>query len=245
MLRVLRAEFVKLKRSKVLLGSLGVVVFFALMSMWGMQLAEDAATATWEAVLNGSPMYMAAWWGTLIFSMAAANLFGAEFSEGTAASMLTTPIRRDTIVTAKMIVLAAWVAALALVSVVATVVVAVLMGAEAFSWEALWEAAGQSFQVAFMLYLTLPVVALISLFGKGYVAPMLFSSAMVAANIAAGFLDLEQWFPWTMPSTVAGGMAPPSALVGELPPASWAILGVMFALGLAGVYWYVYRVGEQ
>lgn len=246
MLRLLRAEIAKLKRAKVYLWSLVIVVFFALMSMWAMQLGGNgSAGITWEAVLNGSPMYMAAWWGTLVFSLAAAHLFGAEFSEGTASALLTLPIRRESLVASKLIVLAGWVASLAIVSIAAHVGIAAGIGADAFSWHIVWETTGQTFEVAFMLYLTLPVVALISLFGRGYLAPMLFSSAMVAVNVAAGFLGWQEWFPWTMPSTVAGGLGPPNVLVGELGAGSWAILAVLFVSGLVGVFAYVNVVGES
>lgn len=245
MLRVLTAEITKLRRARIFAWSMAIVVFFALMSYWTIRLGDpELANVTWEGVVRGTPMYLAGWWGVLIFSMAAAHLFGAEFSEGTAATMFTAPIRRQTFVIAKMLVLAAWVAALALVAVAATLGVAFAMAGDGFSWSVLWEVTGQTFQVAFMLYLTLPVIALVAMASRGYLAPMILAGGIMAINLACGFLDCAEWFPWSMPATVAGGMGPPTALVGELPLASWAILAGVFVFGLAAVFAFVNRAAE-
>lgn len=245
MLRVLRAEIIKLKRAKVFSWTVAVVVFFALMSYWTVRLGNpDLEHLTWEGMLNGSPLYMAAWWGILIGSLAAAHLFGAEFSEGTASTLLTMPIRRELVVAAKMIVLAGWITVLALVSLASNAVVAVVMGAEAYSASVLSEATLQTLEVGFMIFLTLPLVALVSMMGRGYMAPMLFAGAMMAANIAAGFLGWAEWFPWSMPSTVAGGLGPPGTIITELGWGSWALLLAVFAVGLAGVFLYVNHLDD-
>jgi ABC-2 type transport system permease protein len=245
MWRVLTAEVVKLRRAKVFAWSLGVVAFFALMSYWTVRLGDpELQYVTWESVMRGTPTYLAGWWGILIFSMAAAHLFGAEFSDGTAATMLTTPIRRQTFMAGKMLVLAGWVAALAAVAVLTNAAVASTMAHDGFSCDVFAEVTGQTFQVAFMFYLTLPVIALVAMASRGYLAPMILAGGIMALNLACTFLDLAEWFPWAMPSTVAGGMGPPTSLVGELPLASWALLAAMFVLGLAGVFTYVNRAAE-
>lgn len=246
MLRVLRAEITKLKRAKVFVWSVAIVVLFALLSYWTVQLGDTSdATITWDGLLTGSPMYMAGWWGILVFGMAAAHLFGAEFSDGTAETLLTTPIRRETIVTAKLLVLAGWVGVLAVVSIASHLAAAAALHASGFSWALVREASADTLQVAFMLYLTLPVIALVSMAGRGYMAPMLFSSVLLAFNLAFTFLGWAEWFPWAMPATVAGGLGPPSATIGELGAGSWAMLALTFVLGVGAVHAYVNRAGER
>lgn len=243
MLRVLKAELLKLRGSKAVWGTITVVVSFALLtiSLSRLYFAGSAQT-TWTEVLKLAPQFMAGWWGLLVFGLAAASLFGSEFSDGTVASMFTTPIRREYFVVAKMTVLALWVVVLALVAVAGQSLAAVLLGADGFAWELVFACLGDSLLVALILYLTIPVVALISMLGRGYIAPMLYSTGLTALSMTAGFLGWERWLPWAMPLTVAGGIAPPGIIEPGLPAGSWALLIAFFALGLAAVFVYVNRV---
>jgi len=241
-LRALRAELLKLNRSKAVWGTVAIVTMFGLLTVVVTRF-EDLSLrhATWRETLVLAPQFMAGWWGLLVFGMAAAALFGSEFGDGTAASMLTTPIRREYFVVAKMIVLALWSAALAALAVATQMVAAFLLGADGFAWSYVAQRTGDSLLVAFMIYMTLPIVALISMVGRGYLAPMLYSSALTALCLAATFLGWERWLPWAMPLTVAGGIAPPGMLDTTLPAASWAILAAAFVAGMVAVFVYMDR----
>ncbi len=243
MTRAIRAELLKLRRAKTVWGTVGVVASFALMSLFAIRLTDpELANTTWERILDGSTMYMASWWGVLVFGLAAAQLFGAEFSDGTAPSLLTTPVRREYFVVAKMIVLAGWVCVLVLVSVAVHVVTAALvLGFDGFEWQFVFACLDDGLLVAFILYLTLPTIALISMLGRGYLAPMLFCSAVTAASMSSVYLNWERWFPWAMPVTVAGFVGPPGLVDSGLTPGSWAVLAVMFVGGLVAVIWHVDR----
>src|SRR5574340_892940 len=223
MLRVLKAEFLKLRRARVVLGTVATVVTFAVFGIYGAGIWGSSATPTWSGVLAESSMFMAGWWGILIFSLAAAHLFGGEFADGTAGSMLTTPVRREYFMIAKFAVLAVWILGLVLVSVVCHMAAAVIRGATGFTWSLVGETLRDNLEVALLMYLTLPVTAFISMLGRGYVAPMLFATAAMAVSWSAGFLGWARWFPWAMPSTIGGGLGPPSQFAKGLVPASWAI----------------------
>lgn len=244
MLRVLKAEFLKLKRARALLWTVVVVLAFAGMTAWGAEIWDPNGGATWANIMAGGPMYMAGWWGTLIFSMAAAHLFGTEFSDRTAAAMFTTPVRREYFLAAKFVVLAAWAVLLALVSVGAQAGIAIVEQAHGFEWQIVAETLGHSLMIAFLLYFTMPLVALVAMLGRGYVAPMLFASAAMTASWAAGFLGWAEWFPWSMPATVAGGLGPPTSLITDLGFGSWLILGCLFVGGMMAVFAYVDRAVE-
>lgn len=241
MLRVLRAELRKLQGAKTVYWTLVVVAFVAVFAVFTQKLGNDDLSAiTWAQMLGYSPQLMASYWGLLIFGLATAHLFGSEFSDGTAATMLTAPLRREYFVIAKMIVLALWIAALAVLAVITQAGGAALMGAKAFTWDAVWKCLGDSLAIAGIIYMTLPAVALISMVGRGYLAPMLFSSAVMAMSWMSFFLGWTEWIPWAMSSSVAGFMGPPE-WVDPLNVGSWAILIGMFVLGLAAVIVYVNR----
>lgn len=242
MLRALRAELVKLNRSRAAWGTVAIVASFGLLTVVVARF-EDLSVrhATWRETLALAPQFMAGWWGLVVFGMAAATLFGSEFGDGTAASMLTTPLRREWFVVAKMMVLALWTAVLAVLAVATQMAAALLLGADGFAWSHVAQRTGDSLLVAGMIYMTLPIVALISMVGRGYLAPMLYSSAATAISLAATFLGWEQWLPWAMPLTVAGGITPPGILHTTTPAASWAILVTMFVAGMAAVFLYIDR----
>lgn len=232
----------KLKRARVVLWSFAVVLFFTAMMTWGTGLTDPGFDhVTWDETLRAGTIFMAGWWGILVYSLVAAHIFGTEYSDGTAASMLTIPVRREHIVAAKLIVLAGWVVALALFSVLTDVCSALVLGAEGFAWSLMWTHLGESLLATLLLYMTLPLIAWISMLGRGYMAPMLFASGATAGSMACGFLGWTEWFPWAMASTIAGGMGPPGIAQGDLGAGSWAIAVGLFLAGLVAVVWYVRR----
>jgi ABC-2 type transport system permease protein len=244
--RVLKAELLKVRGSKAAWGTIAVVVSFAVLTVSLSRLYySGSAGVTWIDTLTMAPQFMAGWWGLLVFGLAAASLFGSEFSDGTAASMFTTPIRRECFVTAKMIVLALWVVGLALTAVASQSIAAVFLGAEGFAWKLVFACLGDSLRVTLLLYLTTPLVALVSMLGRGYIAPMLLSTGLTSLSMTAGFLGWEHWLPWAMPLTVVGGITPPGIIEPELPFISWAILIAFFVLGLVAVFAFVNRVDSS
>jgi hypothetical protein len=158
--------------------------------------------------------------------------------------MLTTPMRREYFLAAKFIVLAVWVLVLVFVSVGSHVLTAAVQSADGFSWSLLRHTVQDNLKVALLLYLTLPLTALISMLGRGYLAPMLFSTAVLTAGWSCGFLGWARWFPWAMASTIGGGLGPPATFEQQLGTGSWAIIGTLFVAGLIGAFVYVNRAGD-
>lgn len=242
MVRVLKAELLKLRGSKAAWGTVAVVASFGLLTLAMTDLFNGGlSNATWAATLGLGPQFMAGWWGLLVLGLATANLFGSEFSDGTAASMLTAPIRREYFVAAKMIVLALWTAGLALTVVASQSLAAVLLGAAGFAWKHVFECLGDSLHVGLLLFLTMPAVALVAMLGRGYIAPMLYSTGVTSLSMTAGFLGWERWIPWAMQLTVAGGIAPPGVIDTGLAAGSWVLLVGFFVVSLLAVFVYINR----
>lgn len=259
MTRVLGAEFLKLKRSMMpLWTSLAVLVYAALnlailpavtspktlekIASVGGVFAE-AVTAglyrpNWTNFLHFGAQGIAGSWGVLTFGLVAAYLFGREFKEGTATTMLTLPVRREYVVLAKLAVLAVWVFGLTLLSVVLQMGVVALLGVSGFAWMHVVRSLTDGLTVSLLLYLTLPVVAWFAMLGKGYLRPMLFSLAMMMVGNALVGTSWSRWFPWNMPLHLVGASwypIPPSGLV----PGSWAVAVGVFLAGLAALVWQI------
>jgi ABC-2 type transport system permease protein len=242
MLRSLRAEFLKLRRARMLLWTALTVAVAPAVAAGGVQLGDRGISdTTWESFLHIGPQMMASWWGVLLFGLAASFLFGREFTDGTAKNMLTLPIRREAFVFAKLIVLAVWVLGLVGLSVVLHAAYAAVLGLPGFAWSHVWVSLGETLRTAVLIYLTLPVVASLAMLEKGYLPPMLFSGFMATASFMVGAVGWGRWFPWSMPLAVAGSSFGPLFPAPVLVPASWAIDAVLFWLGVVVMLVYIDR----
>lgn len=242
MMRALTAELSKLKRASLPLWTVATVLVTPSMASVFASANPDALGPTsWSGFFDLAPMIMGTWYGILLFGLVTAFLFGREYAEGVAPNMLTAPTRREYFVLAKFIVLAAWVFALALFSVIAQAVWATALGLDGFAWSHVWPTVGDVLTVALLIFLTLPVVALVAVMGRGVFAPMIFSGFGFSAGMLGGLAGWGSWLPWAMPVSVGGSFLGPLAAerVAELDAGSWAIAFGVFAVGFAAVLLWV------
>lgn len=260
MSRALRAEFMKLRHSKVLLGSILLMLAFAgagVFYMWILLDPERASSSgvsamkgvffspTWKAILAVNSASMAASWGVMMFGLAASYLFGREYTEGTAKLLLTSPVRRMHFMIAKFVVLTLWVAGLALLSVLLQVVVASAMGLDGFSWRVLADGAGDAFLVAAMQFCALPIICWLAMLGKGYLPPLGVSMAGWTFATAFSASKWGEFFPWAIPHMITGTIWAPQIRSG-VSGASWIVLLATFAVGVAlSVRQFVYAENTQ
>jgi ABC-type transport system involved in multi-copper enzyme maturation permease subunit len=259
MMRVLAAEFMKLKRSRMLLWTalvpLSVAVlepamFSALtrpdvqskISAGGGVFAKAVAAGlyqgTWKNFLSFLPQAISGSWGLLTFALIASYLFGREFKEGTMKTVLTLPLPRGYTVVAKMIVLAVWMAALTLFAIVLQMVAAALVHPTGFAWSYVWRTLADGLLVSLLIYLTLPVTALFAMRGKGYLQPMLFTLAAMLIGNGIATTSVSRWFPWNMPIHLVGASwlpISPSPLVAG----SWLVTIAVFIAGVAALVWQI------
>lgn len=266
MMRALSAEFSKLKRSRMLLWtalviigytSIGLVVFpiiedsvgSAAPSAVGQSVGDVFAQAgiveiNWDAAMRFIPMGVSGAWGVLLLSLIAAYVFGRELREGTDVASATLPVRRESFVVAKMVVIAVWAVGLGLLAVVAQVAVDIFyLGLDGFAWPYVWRAFVETLYAMLPLYLTLPVVAWLSLTRKGYLRPMIFAAVMFMLASSLIGLDAAAYFPWSMPIVAVGVTWMP--LRGELTVVSWAIAAAVFVVGLLAVMRRVNRAEDM
>lgn len=255
MIRALQAEFSKLKRSRMILWTALVIIGYTSIGLATFPVIEDlmanppdatwdtdanpyyAAEITeinWDSAMKFVPMGVSGAWGIMLLSLVTAYVFGRDLREGTDVASATLPVRRELFVLAKLIVVAVWAAALAVLAVAAAVACdAVYLSLDTFEWRFVLRALLQTLYAMVPIFLTLPVVAWLSMTRKGYLRPMLF--ALAAFVIASGMigLDVAAYFPWSMPIVLVGVTWMP--LAGDLTAASWAIALGVFAAGLYGI----------
>lgn len=241
MLRVLRAEFLKLRRANVVLWTALSVAAVPAISAGSAKAIDKTVPLTWEGFMRLAPQMMATWWGVLVFGLVAAYVFGREYFDGTAKNMLTLPVRRESFVVAKFVVVALWVAGLAALSVALQATFGAVLGIPHLTWAPVWSAARDSFEVAGLIYLTLPVVAALATLEKGYMPPMMFSAFMATAAFMVSAIGWGRYFPWSMPFAAAGSAFGPLVKPLTLVPASYAVDAAAFLVGVVAVLVYTDR----
>ena len=236
MLRALRAEVSKLRRSFVPLWTALVVVVWPLWSIFIVRLSSGSLEGLdSEGLMEFGPQGISSWWGVLLGGFVTAYVFGREYSEGTARNMLALPVRREWFVVAKLFLLLAWVFALSALSILAHLAYGVLLGLDGFAWEHVARSLGDGMLVTIVIAATLPLVGVVAVLGRGYLAPMIFSGVAFATGVLVLQAGWERWYPWGMAFALVGMGWMPGETKSSLVVGSWVILGALFLLGVAAL----------
>jgi ABC-2 type transport system permease protein len=179
--------------------------------------------------------------GAVLFSIITTWVFGREFSDRTAKDLMALPTSRETIVTAKLVIVSIW----AFLSTMLILVLGLAVG----KWVNIpgWtvELAIKSFfdiigTAILVLLLTSPV-AFFATMGRGYLPPMgwaIFTIFLAQIFAALGWGD---WFPWSVPALFSGMVGPRADLLGLH---SYVMVLLAGGMGLAATF-YWWRNADQ
>jgi ABC-2 type transport system permease protein len=219
-LSALWAETLKVRRSKVLLFTLLGFSFVPLVDGLIMIILKDpeaaksmglisakaqlmAGTADWPTFFNVLAQAVAVG-GAILFAIITAWVFGREFTGRTAKEMLALPTSRETIVTAKFVVITVWTFALVLYVFLFGLLVGKLVSIPGWSTELLGTAIVDVFGTGALTIAMLPFVAFIASLGHGEMPAVgwtIFTVVMAQIAIITGWGD---WFPWSVPALFSG-----------------------------------------
>jgi ABC-type transport system involved in multi-copper enzyme maturation permease subunit len=250
-------ETLKMRRSKVLLfTSIG---FFILPLVGGlfMIILKDPAAAKSMGLITAKAQITAgrADWtgyfgflaqgismgGMILFSIVTTWIFGREFSDHTVKELLALPTARETIITAKFIVIIAWSVLITLLVFGTSLVIGALVVLPGWSSELLQTSFTDIIGGA---VLTIPLIAFVALLagiGRGYLPPFGWMIlTLVLANIAA-VMGWGDWFPWAIPALFSGAAGPRTEWLGIH---SYFVLILAGLIGFAATYrWW--RTADQ
>ena len=264
MMRSIRAEFLKLKGSRVpIWTALAVVAYSMLPIAGGVAFSKlDATTAfskvggawleaaqrgyylpTWESLLRQNVQAVAGGVALLLFGFVTAYVFGRERKEGTDATLLTAPVARWKIGVAKLVVVAAWVLALTVLWFALQTAGFAMFTPAGFSWSLIWKSFGQTLTAAVLIFTMLPLVGFVALLGKpGYLKPMIMT-IVLEPTFPAVSTDTAHLYPMTMPVLIDGAAWLP-IVNDKLTGVSWAIAAGVFALGVVVLLWKLGRTSD-
>ena len=202
------------------------------------QIAMGAAD--WPTFFSFEAQAVAAG-GMVLFSIITIWVFGREFSDHTVKELLALPTSRETIITAKFIVILVWSLALTLLIFGIGLVVGTLVVIPGWSVELLRTSFTSIIGAAVLTLPLMSFVALLASVGRGYMPPFGWTIfTLVFANIAA-IMGWGDWFPWAIPGLFSGAAGPRTEQLG---PHSYVIVILTSIVGLAATY-YWWRNADQ
>jgi ABC-2 type transport system permease protein len=242
-----RTEMLKARRSRV---PWGVAIGFSLaplvmglfmvilkdperartLGLLGAKAQLTAGTADWPTYLSLLGQAVAVG-GAVLFAFLTAWVVGREFADKTIRGLLANPTSRGTIVLAKATVIAAWGLSISVWVLALGLVIGVLLDLPGWS-----PSAGTATVVAIALAAALTITlqgwaAFFASVGRGYIAPLAWTVAMVAMSQILTVLGWGAWFPWAVPALLAGAGG---TSVEAVTPAGVIVLLIVAAAGVLG-----------
>ena len=218
------AEMLKVRRSKMLLGS--VIGFMILplagglfmlilknpeqaraMGILNAKAQITAMTADWPSFLEMIVMGMGAL-GQILFSFITAWVFGREFSDHTVKEWLALPAPRSAIIGAKFVVIFIWTMMLGLLVFLIGMGVGSAIGIPGGSFELAWKAFLNVLLTLPLNIMLMPVVAFFASRGRGYLLPLAWTILVLGFADLVSVLGWGDWFPWGVPVLVSGMVKP-------------------------------------
>lgn len=243
---VLATEFLKLRRARVpgatllalLVAVLGLTLLVwiakepgraAQLGLLGAKAGFSGLEASWQSYA-GFLVQIVGTGGMLLLAFVVAYVFGREYDEATAKNMLALPVARHWFVIAKLVVAAVWWFAIVLAMLVWATAVGLALGLPGFSAAVVGGMFANTLLAASISYLVVPVVAFVTVWGRGFMAPLGFAIAMLLAGNLVGTTGWAPWFPWSIVPLLVGSVGPAAS---ELPVGSYVVVAITFVLGVA------------
>jgi ABC-2 type transport system permease protein len=173
------------------------------LGLLGAKAQLTAGTADWPTYwsLLGQAVTVG---GSILFAFLTAWVFGREFADRTVRGLLACATPRRTIVFAKALVIAAWGAAISGWILLLSLVIGGLIGIPGWSGSAAIQALATIGFAALLTIALQGMTAFVAGVGHGYIAPLGWAVAMVAASQVLAVLGWGAWFPWAVPAILAG-----------------------------------------
>ncbi len=203
------------------------------LGLLGAKAQLTAGTADWPTYLSLLGQAVAVG-GAVLFAFLTAWVFGREFADKTVRGLLANPTPRGTIVLAKATVVAIWSVATTAWVLVLGLVIGGLVDLPGWSPT---DGPAAMLGIALAAVLTIALLGWAALFasiGRGYIAPLAWTVAMVALSQILTVLGWGAWFPWAVPALVAGAggtAVEPVALGGVLVLLVAAAAGLVATVG--------------
>ena len=173
------------------------------LGLLGAKAQLTAGTADWPTFFNLLGQAMAVG-SAILFAFLTAWVFGREFADRTVRGLLANPTPRRTIVVAKATVITIWGLAISAWVLAFGLAIGALVGLPGWSSS---DAIGTVAAIAVAAILAIGLQTWAAFFagvGRGYIAPLAWTIAMIVLAQILTVLGWGSWFPWSVPAILAG-----------------------------------------
>lgn len=246
-------EWIKMHKSKIFWLTLGIFLFISFMMSLIMYIslhpdvsskfgiigtkAEMFGENDWTGYFNLFNQLAAAI-GLIASGFITAWIYGREYSDRTLKDLLAVPLSRDAIAIAKFIVVLAWSIILLLILVLSGIAGGFLVGIPGWSGVLFTDFLKQYFSIVFLTLILCTPVAFITVYSRGYLAPLGFVILTMIMAQFASIISLGPWFPWAIPGLLSVPEGTPGM---ELHFISYILLALTGIVGLSGTLaWWRY-----
>lgn len=245
------AEGVKVRKTKIFWTSLLLFFFIAIMMGLFMFVSKNPDIAeefgflgTKASILNIEANWsnyllflnmVASIFGLLVFGFITAWIFGREYTDRTIKDLIALPISRQTIVSAKFIILVVWCMLLSAILIFTGIVMGILIELPGGTNEYIWEAIRILSMVSLLTITLCSPIAFIASYSKGYLGPLAFLLLTLIIPQLLVVLGWTPYIPWSIPSLYAG-IGAGGEVLAEIELISYIILFSTSIIGLICTY---------
>jgi ABC-2 type transport system permease protein len=246
-------EFIKTRKSKILLTTIliftiiplmmGLIIFVARnpeiagkLGMIGMK-AKMFGENDWPgyfAILNQTMGSV----GLIGFGFVTSWVFGREHIDRTMKDILALPVRRSSIVFAKIIIVFIWCILLALVLYSVGIISGLIMHLPGWTADNFWHFSNRFFMTSLLTLLLCSPVSYLAGYSRGIIAPLGFVILTMIMAQFIGLIGLGPYFPWAIPGLFSVAKDTQGM---QLHITSYVILALTFATGYwATLHWWLH-----
>ena len=254
-LNVLRIEFLKIRKSKVILltalafSIAPIMAGFFMFILKNPTLAQQSGLVGAKAQIAGEANWpsfiqlhaqMVGVGGLIVFGFMMSWVFGREFTDKTIKDLLILPYSRSIIVFAKFLSVLITSLLLSLYIIVFGIIIGMVIGLPGWSVEVIQTNIALFVNVTLLSIFVSTPVAFFASYGRGYLAPLGYVIVtLVFAQIIAA-IGYGTYFPWSIPALIGGLAGTPESL-------QWSQFFIIFFTSIIGVvgtlYWW--RFADQ
>jgi ABC-2 type transport system permease protein len=246
--QVIRGEYIKVRRSKILYISITLFAFIGLMLGFLMyaakhpEIAGKSATlgtkasliskADWPSFLN-LLIQMVLAVGYLGSGFVAIWIFGREYTERVMKDLLCMPVPKHYFVAAKFILIFIWSILLLIIMLLASLITGAFIGLDGWNWDVTGKFLAIYCESGLLTLLLSPLAALIACISRGLLMPIVYLllTMIITQFSFIAVPPFTPYLPWAIPALSSGiaGIGLPNA-----GPVSYFILVLTAMGGFAG-----------
>ncbi|MGH3330100.1 MAG: ABC transporter permease [Nocardioidaceae bacterium] len=203
------------------------------LGLLGAKAELTGGTADWAGYFALTAQIVAVG-GLLVFGLVVVWLFGREFTDRTAKDLLALPTSRRDVVTAKLLVALGWCLSLTVLLLVMTFAMGALLGLPGWSAAVALRGVGTVLAAALLTATLTTTYGLVASVGRGYLAAVaaMFVTLLAAQVVSA--VGYGAWFPWAVPSLLAGVAGPAQTGPGAAGVGSVLLVGLVSIAATVG-----------